>query len=105
MLREPEPFGRVLIEAMAMKKPLIGARAGAVQEIILEQETGLTFKPDDEVELARQMLILLGDPAKALEMGAKGYRRLMSEFHINRNIQDTMALYREIFGDRAGPVG
>jgi glycosyltransferase involved in cell wall biosynthesis len=90
---EPEPFGRVLIEAMAMKTPLIGARAGAVPEIILNKETGLTFEPHDAQELANSVIFILDNPDKALKMSEAGYRRLHENFQISENTRKTEELY------------
>lgn len=95
---EPEPFGRVLIEAMALKKPLIGARAGAVPEIIVENVTGLTFTPDNSSELASCTMQLLDEPDKATQMGKLGYQRLVQEFHIRANVQRTMEVYDSLTG-------
>lgn len=96
---DPEPFGRVLIEAMALEKPLIGARAGAVPEIIVEGETGLTFTPDNASELASCAMQLLEDPDKGIQMGKLGYQRLVDSFHIRSNIVHTTDLYETLFRD------
>ena len=95
----PEPFGRVLIDAMAMRKPLVGAGDGAVPEIISENNTGLMFKPGDHEDLARAVGVLLADPALAAEMGIRGFDRLTKEFHINANIASTQKLYESFFSD------
>ena len=92
----PEPFGRVLIEAMALKKPLIGARAGAVPEIIINNKTGLTFQPDNASNLASCIISLLKDPDLARNMGAEGYTRLIETFSIQSNVQKTTAIYDSI---------
>lgn len=93
---EPEPFGRVLIEAMAMSKPVVGARGGAVTEIIEEGGTGLTFQPGNPAALAEAVKQLLSSPAVAAEMGIKGRARLLSEFNIQANIRKTEEVYTSI---------
>lgn len=92
----PEPFGRVLIEAMALRKPLIGAAAGAVPEIIDDGITGLTFNPGDADDLSRCINTLLDSPDSANRMGRAGYDRLVDFFHINTNIAKTQDYYTEI---------
>src|SRR5438093_721911 len=47
----PEPFGRVLIEAMALGRPVIAPREGGPLAIVVEGETGLLVPPRDEVAL------------------------------------------------------
>jgi glycosyltransferase involved in cell wall biosynthesis len=96
----PEPFGRVLLEAMACRKPIIGARAGAVPEIVVEGITGLTFVPGDAEALAAAIATLLGDPARASAMGEQGYRRLLAEFQISRNVESTQTLYEAALAAR-----
>jgi glycosyltransferase involved in cell wall biosynthesis len=92
----PEPFGRVLLEAMAMRKPVVGSGDGAVPEIVAHGVTGYTFTPGDPDELAARVLDVLLDPARARAFGDAGYRRLLDEFHIDRNVERTAAIYDRI---------
>jgi len=92
----PEPFGRVLLEGMAMRKPLIGSRGGAVPEIVQDGVTGFMFTPGDDVELARCMALLLQDKDRARTLGENGYQRAAQEFGIERNVQKTEALYAKL---------
>lgn len=100
----PEPFGRVLLEAMALKKPLIGANAGAVPEIIQHGETGMLSSPGDDQMLARYIEELLQNPSHARAMGEKGYQRLVQEFGIKSNVLGTQALYERIFSGTTEPA-
>ena len=93
---DPEPFGRVLIEAMALEKPLIGARAGAVPEIVEEGVTGLLFTPGDQNDLTDKVLTMLRGPTFARAMGQRGRERLEERFHINSNVRSTERLYDSI---------
>jgi glycosyltransferase involved in cell wall biosynthesis len=92
----PEPFGRVLLEAMAMRKPVVGSRGGAVPEIVVDGETGYTFAPGDSGELAARILDLLEHPDRARAFGEAGYQRLVDEFHVDRNVERTMAVYARV---------
>jgi len=91
----PEPFGRVLLEAMAMKKPVVGSHAGAVPEIVEEGVTGCTFPPGDSGALANCLKDLLLRPQAAAAMGQAGRARL-DQFSIARNISSTLSLYGEV---------
>ena len=93
---QPEPFGRVLIEAMSLRKPLIGAHAGAVPEIIDNGTTGLTFPPGDHVSLADRVKEVLGSPEKAKEMGDSAFERVRTKFHIRTHISEIEGLYDTI---------
>ena len=92
----PEPFGRVILEAMACRKPVIGSRAGAITEIVEEGQTGLTFSPGDADALAAALEGLLADPARARRFGDRGYERLVSHFHIAQNVQATERVYERL---------
>lgn len=94
----PEPFGRVLLEAMALRKPVIGSRSGAVPEIVLDGVTGRTFAPGDADDLAACVLQLLSDSSLAVAMGEAGYQRLTTTFSIRENVMHTERLYGEILG-------
>jgi glycosyltransferase involved in cell wall biosynthesis len=67
-----EGLGRVVLEAFACGRPVIGSRAGGIPESVREGETGLLFEPKNQIELAGKMEEALRDPARMLEMGRKG---------------------------------
>lgn len=92
----PEPFGRVVLEAMACRRPVVGSRGGAITEIVVDGETGLTFAPGDDGALADALGSLLNHPDRARACGERGYQRLLSEFHIDRNVEATQRLYDSI---------
>jgi glycosyltransferase involved in cell wall biosynthesis len=89
----PEPFGRVLLEGMALAKPLVASGGGAVPEIVVDGQTGLLFEPGNPVALAGALRSLLNDPIRAAAMGSAGFQRLMAEFSMSRNIDQIQALY------------
>jgi glycosyltransferase involved in cell wall biosynthesis len=92
----PEPFGRVLIEAMALSKPLVGSRSGAVPEIIEDGVTGLMFKPGSVEELAAKIHEMLDNRDRAAQMGKAGLQRLNEKFHIKANIAQTQEVYEKL---------
>jgi glycosyltransferase involved in cell wall biosynthesis len=98
----PEPFGRVLLEAMALGKPVVGARAGAVPEIVDEGVTGLTFEPGNWRELSQAILALLADRSRAARMGSAGRARLVNHFGIGVNVARTEAVYDAVIRRRRG---
>jgi glycosyltransferase involved in cell wall biosynthesis len=97
---QPEPFGRVLIEAMSLAKPLIGAAAGAVPEIIDHGVTGLLFKPGDPLSLSDSIVNLLDDMESASAMGISGFDRLHEKFHIDDCVTKTQRFFESIISQR-----
>ena len=97
---EPEPFGRVIIEAMAMGKPVVASRDGGVPEIVDEPCCGRTFLPGSAKGLAAVLLELLSDPSRLDTIGKAGLRRVNSHFHIRTNAERTTKVYETLFLDR-----
>ena len=92
----PEPFGRVLLEGMALSKPLVASGGGAVPEIVVDGETGLLFEPGNPHALASVLGQLLREPAPAVAMGRAGRYRLEREFSILQNVHETHKLYDHV---------
>ncbi len=67
-----ESFGIVPLEAMVHGKPVIAARAAAIPEVVLDQDCGLLFEPEQHSELAEKLIQLAQDPSlyKKLSAGA-----------------------------------
>lgn len=91
-----EHFGRVLVEAMAMGKPVVATDAGGTPEIVLDGETGLLVPPAEPEPLARAVLALLNDGARAQRLGAAGRRRAEARFSLARHAAAVEALYDEV---------
>lgn len=94
-----EPFGRVLIEAMAAGKPVVATRGGGVPEIVVEGETGFMVAVADVAALARAVEKLLADPPMAQAMGRAGQQRARAYFSVRAHVEKIESLYGEILGD------
>lgn len=81
---DPEPFGLVNIEAMAMAKPVVAFAHGALPEIVINGETGILVPPVDERAMAQAISTLLRNPSQRATMGAAGRRRVEEAFSITR---------------------
>jgi len=90
---QPEPFGRTLIEGMAAGLPVIGARSGAIPDIVSENETGLLVPPADVDAQANAILQLLAQPEKAQAMGEAGKRLAAAKYSIEHQINRFTELY------------
>ncbi len=90
---EPEPFGRVVIEAMAASRPVVAYNWGGPHEIIVPGETGLLVPPGDIACLGEAVLSLLRDPARRRAMGAAGRARAAALYDARvtaRKVQDLL---------------
>lgn len=79
----PEPFGRVLVEGMLAKRPVIATRAGGALEIIEHGTSGVLVPPADSGALARALAELLSDEAQAGRIAANGYSRARRHFSLD----------------------
>lgn len=102
---DPEPFGMVILEGMALRKPIIGSRAGGPVEMVVEGNTGYTFPLGDATTLAAHLTSLLNDPATAERMGQRGYDRVVTEFGVERYMRGIHALYDAVLAGRPLPAG
>ncbi len=91
-----EPFGLVLLEAMAMGKPVIAANAGGPCEIVVHGQTGLLFEPGNPQSLAAAIADLLNNPEKARAMGAAGRQRFEEHFTASRMAAQVAAIYAAV---------
>jgi glycosyltransferase involved in cell wall biosynthesis len=79
-----EPFGLIVIEAMAAKKPVVGTSFGGVKEIIIDGETGFVVNPLDKEEFAEKIVRLLIDGELANKLGEKGYEVVREKFNLDK---------------------
>ena len=70
----------VLAEAMSQGLAVVTARAGAVDELVLDGETGIIVSPDDPAALAAAMTALIRNPARRSAMGKAGRARIETRF-------------------------
>ena len=74
-----EPFGIVLVEAMACKKPIVATTAGGIPEIIENQKNGILVEPDNEKALAEALITVLKDENLRINIAVKGYSTCASD--------------------------
>lgn len=84
----PEPAGLVLIEAMAMGKPVVTSGTGGIPELVENGVTGIIVSPEDSEALASGIITLLQNPQKAGNMGLEGRKRVEERFSLDRQIKE-----------------
>jgi len=93
----PEPFGRVMVEAQAMGKPVIATDIGGLGETLMPAATGWLVRPGDVDELARALQLALAMPADArARLATRARRFVMRRFTLEQMGKQTLAVYREL---------
>lgn len=95
-----EACGRVLLEAMAMAKPVVATASGGTPEIVRDGVTGLLVPPADAAAMAAALEILLREPERAGSMGVAGRRHAVAHFTIEAHAEQTMRVYAEVLAAR-----
>lgn len=93
-----EHFGRVLIEAMAMRKAVVATNAGSVREIVKAGHTGVLIPPSDSQSLAQAVQGLLANPSLARYLGDNGRQRVEECFTLDRHVRAVSDLYASLTG-------
>jgi glycosyltransferase involved in cell wall biosynthesis len=96
----PEPFGRVLIEAMALGKPLIAPREGGPREIVVDGETGILVEPRDPDALAAAIVRLVTNPEERARMGRAARERVENVFDIRHHVRAIEAVFEDVMAAR-----
>ncbi len=85
----------VTMEAMAIGKPIIGARAGALPYLIKPEENGYLFTPDDTNDLADKLTRILTNDTLQRSMGASSLQ-LIQKHEIHFIVKELEILYRKV---------
>lgn len=91
-----EPFGKVIIEAMACGTCVIGAAVGGIPEIIEDGQNGRLVPKEDVGALQSAMLEVLGDEALRDRLARKGRQTAVEKFSIDALVEKTQAMYADL---------
>ncbi len=100
--REPEAFGRVIVEAQAMGKPVIVTNIGAVMETVIPGETAEIVPPCDPDALAESLAHALSFSAEErMQVAERAMAHATSHFHKEQMCRETLEVYRDLaYGPR-----
>lgn len=101
---QPESFGRTLIEAMAAGVPVVATAHGGALDIVVDGECGYLVPPERPEEMGDAILKLLAAPDRGRALGAAGKERVRREFTVDRMVDETLAVYRELTDPDPAPT-
>lgn len=89
-----EGLGSTVLDAMAMKLPVVASRTGGIPEAVVHGRTGLLVPPAHPADLAEALIALLKDPARRARMGESGLAHVSAQFGVGKMLQGTIDAYR-----------
>ncbi|HEX2056092.1 MAG TPA: glycosyltransferase, partial [Nitrospiraceae bacterium] len=87
---------QVLLQALAMAKPVITTRVGGIPKIIVDHETGILVEPQNAQELSRAIQWVLDHLPEAQAMGRRGREIVVRDFPLDHAIDRTVMVYRDL---------
>lgn len=81
MCSKSEAYGRVTIEGMALKKPVVGSNSGATKELIKDNYNGLLYKQGDYFDLAKKIEYFYDNRSKIKQLGNNAYAFYKNTFN------------------------
>jgi glycosyltransferase involved in cell wall biosynthesis len=93
---EPEPFSRVVIEGMALERPIVASANGGTPEAIEDGVSGLLVPPDDADALAEKIDLLIRRPELRAALGREAKLKVERQFLISVHVERTRAIYEQV---------
>jgi glycosyltransferase involved in cell wall biosynthesis len=95
-----EGMGRVLVEAMALGKPIVASNIGGIPDLVTHGKNGFLVAPKNPEELAKYIQLLLEDKEKREKMGLAG-KEMALNFSAENMVEKIEELYGELLKVRA----
>ena len=93
----PEAFGLVAVEGMVYGKPVIGAEIGGLSEIIQHEKTGILFEPNNAVQLANALSLLILNRNLSKKYGEDGLVRFNENFTEEKFVEKMELIYENLY--------
>jgi len=90
---ETEGLGVVLIEALSHGVPVIGSKVGGIPDIIIDGKTGLLFEPDNHLELAEKITLLIENPELRKKLVEGGQKHILENFSWEKIVEKMEKVY------------
>ncbi|HSE83163.1 MAG TPA: glycosyltransferase family 4 protein [Thermodesulfobacteriota bacterium] len=100
----PDPFPRVVIEAMSFAIPVVGYGIGGIQEAIEHGVTGFLNEPGNIEQMADSIISLIGDRSLRLSMGLAGRERVIKNFSAEAKTKEVEEKILEVRSQKSGVI-
>ena len=97
---DPEAFGRVVVEAQALGRPVVAPNHGGACETIIDRDTGWLFEPGDKDALSQALKEALDlDEEGRQAYSTRAMESVAESFSKDAMCEKTLAVYREVLAD------
>lgn len=86
-----------ILEAMALKLPVVATKVIGSSELVIHGKTGILVPPENEHALANAILFLINDSKNRKKLGMAGYNHLIQNYSLEFMIRETENLYQELY--------
>ena len=94
---EPEAFGRISVEAQAMRRPIIASNHGGSKETIVDGKSGFLFENNKAESLAEKLNNLIEmDKDKLQSIGNEGRKNILKKFDVEQMCDSTFSEYKKL---------
>ncbi|MEE9328377.1 MAG: glycosyltransferase family 4 protein [Cocleimonas sp.] len=93
---KPEPFGRVIVEAMLAETPIIATAAGGVLEIIEDQVNGILIPLENITSMADAMQRIMENPEKSQKMAKLAKKYAQEKFSVQQHVMAVENIYQTV---------
>ncbi|MFH1423741.1 MAG: glycosyltransferase, partial [Candidatus Nealsonbacteria bacterium] len=87
-----EGLPRVILEAMALQKPVIASNVGGIPDLVKDGVNGFLFEAGNVEQLAQKLRTLLSNKEMAIEMGKRGRELIQSQFSNEKYISNYLRM-------------
>ena len=94
---EPEAFGRVVVEAQSMEKPIIASDIGGSSETIVNNKSGFLFESGNVVSLSKKIIEVINlDESRLKLIGIEGRKNVIKKFNVEKMCFSTYSEYKKL---------
>jgi glycosyltransferase involved in cell wall biosynthesis len=94
---EPEAFGRVVVEAQSMGRPILASNIGGSNETIVNDKTGFFFESGSSDSLSKKIIEILSLDERTLKsIGIEGRKNVLKKFNIEKMCFSTYSEYKKL---------
>ena len=97
-LREGLPM--ILLEGMAMARPIVATNIEGISEVVEHGKTGILVPPEDSQALAKGIISLLRDKDRAQQIGQAARKRVEERFSVQTMVRETEAVYESVVKEK-----